>query len=48
MIRTLLPARSTPPSGGWRACLAEPGIPPAALVRGTDGAPRWSAGTVAP
>jgi 4'-phosphopantetheinyl transferase EntD len=29
-----------------RACLAELGVPPAALVRGTDGAPRWPAGTV--
>ncbi|MEU6275005.1 4'-phosphopantetheinyl transferase superfamily protein [Streptomyces populi] len=29
-----------------RACLAELGVPPAALVRGVDGAPRWPAGTV--
>ncbi|MBD0842858.1 4'-phosphopantetheinyl transferase superfamily protein [Streptomyces sp. TRM68416] len=29
-----------------RACLAELGVPPAALVRGADGAPRWPAGTV--
>lgn len=29
-----------------RACLTELGVPPAALVRGTDGAPRWPAGTV--
>ncbi|MEU3947833.1 4'-phosphopantetheinyl transferase superfamily protein [Streptomyces sp. NPDC029526] len=29
-----------------RACLAELGVRPAALVRGTDGAPRWPAGTV--
>lgn len=29
-----------------RACTAELGVPPAALVRGVDGAPRWPAGTV--
>ncbi|MFE1872757.1 4'-phosphopantetheinyl transferase [Streptomyces sp. NPDC059496] len=29
-----------------RACLVELGVPPAALVRGVDGAPGWPAGTV--
>ncbi|CAM5276522.1 4'-phosphopantetheinyl transferase [Streptomyces spiroverticillatus] len=29
-----------------RACLAELGVPPAVLVRGADGAPRWPHGTV--